>query len=161
MHADDPAIRPGSPSVFDFDVLFKEVDRLYADLARGCGLSDCAYWVMYALEAEGGVATQRVLVGRLGYTKQTINSAVRSLARRGLVSLGFSEGSRLSKDVALTEEGRAFVRERVRPAMDAEVRAFATLSAADQGELLRLATAYAGAVREQVEAMGLEAGEAR
>lgn len=29
--------------VTDLDLVYREIDKLYARLARGCGLSDCAY----------------------------------------------------------------------------------------------------------------------
>lgn len=31
------------------DCLYNETDRLYNGFARSCGLSECAYWVMYEI----------------------------------------------------------------------------------------------------------------
>ena len=36
------------------DLLYNEVDKLYHAYARGCGLSDCAYWMLYDIERAGG-----------------------------------------------------------------------------------------------------------
>ena len=32
------------------DCLYNETDRLYNGFARSCGLSECAYWVMYEID---------------------------------------------------------------------------------------------------------------
>lgn len=32
---------------------YKEQDDLYRAVARQCGLSDCAFWVLYALRESG------------------------------------------------------------------------------------------------------------
>lgn len=145
---------PTDASVKDLDMLYKETDKLYARIARGCGLSDCAYWVMYAIEVAGGKATQRELAEQLSYSKQTVNSAVRTLEVRGLVELAFAPGSKRSKDVSFTEDGVAFVRERIAPAMDIERQAFASLEPAERVELVRLAMKYARAVDDELARSG-------
>lgn len=88
-----------------FDRLYRKTDRLYYDMAHTCGLSESAYWVMYAIYASGGTATVRSLVEECVASKQTINSALRSLEAKGLVEMSFCEGSKKSKSVAL-EGGR-------------------------------------------------------
>ena len=39
--------------VRDLDVLYQETDRLYYLLARGCGLSESAYWTLYDVDIAG------------------------------------------------------------------------------------------------------------
>ena len=92
-------------SARDIDVLYRESDKLYYELARDCGLSETAYWIMYALEVSGGSVTQRQIAGDFSYSKQTVNSALKTLEARGLVELAPAEGDRRSKLVSLTEEG--------------------------------------------------------
>ena len=43
--------------VRDLDVLYQETDRLYYLLARGCGLSESAYWTLYDVDIAGGETT--------------------------------------------------------------------------------------------------------
>lgn len=86
-----------APSVADLDMLYKETDRLYVELSRGSGLSACAYWVMYAIEVGGGTVTQRQIIDRIYYPKQTVNSAVRSLEGKGLLVLAAADADRRSK----------------------------------------------------------------
>lgn len=132
------------------DRLYHETDRLYYGIARDCGLSECAYWLMYALEEAQGTSTLSSLAERWCYSKQTVSSAVKTLQTRGLVEMSFSEGSRKCKDVSLTDAGRAFSQERVVPAMEAEQRAFETLSTQERAEFLRLIVHYTRAIHDEI-----------
>lgn len=152
-HTATRAVAPGAaadpakePSVCDIDVIYQETDRLYYELARGCGLSDSAYWILYDVEVAGGRIPQRSIGAAHSLSRQTVNSSIKSLEARGLVRLEFEPGSRKHKDVLLTDEGEAFCKERVVPAMRAEERAFMSLSARDRREFVRLVRAYADAV---------------
>ena len=141
----------GQPaSAREIDVLYRESDKLYYELARGCGLSETAYWIMYALEVSGGSVTQRQIAGDFSYSKQTVNSALKTLEARGLVTLAPAESDRRTKLVSLTSAGRAFADERIRPAIAAEDRAFAALAPVERAELLRLVRAYADAIETEV-----------
>ena len=145
-------------SARDIDVLYRESDKLYYELARDCGLSETAYWIMYALEVSGGSVTQRQIAGDFSYSKQTVNSSLKTLEARGLVELAPAEGDRRSKLVSLTAAGRAFADERIRPAIAAEDRAFTRLAPAERAELVRLVRAYADAI--DAELTGLREGRA-
>lgn len=137
---------------FELDLLYNEVDKLYHAYARGCGLSDCAYWMLYDLERAGGSLPLSKLGDSWSYSKQTINSALKSLETRGLIELAFIEGSRKSKVATFTDEGRAFSTERIIPAIHAEERAFSALTKQEQAELVRLVRRYADALEQQITA---------
>lgn len=134
----------------DLDVLYNDIDKLYHGYARECGLSDCAYWMMYDLLLSDGNRPLAAMTSKWAYSKQTINSAIKTLAARGLVSLAFAEGSRKSKVVEFSEEGRAFARRHIQPAVDAERRAFSALAAAEQLELLNLVGRFARALEDEL-----------
>lgn len=137
-------------SAREIDVLYRESDKLYYELARDCGLSETAYWIMYALEVSGGSVTQRQIAGDFSYSKQTVNSALKTLEARDLVTLAPAEDDRRAKLVSLTPAGRAFADERIRPAIAAEDRAFTSLAPAERAELLRLVRAYASAIDAEI-----------
>lgn len=127
-----------SPSVVDFDRQINQLDQVYAGFSRACGLSECAFWMLLDTAAYGGEATLARLRGEWCYSKQTINSALKTLANRGLATLDFVEGSRKSKLVRLTPSGRAFAERYTDPAIEAEKRAFESLGAEERNELMRL-----------------------
>ena len=134
----------------ELDLLYNEIDKLYHTYARGCGLSDCAYWMLYDLVLAGGELPLARLTTSWSYSKQTINSALKTLQANGLIELSYVEGSRKSKRALLTQAGRAFSEECIAPAIRAERRAFEVLDADEQHTLVRLVRRYADALEEQI-----------
>lgn len=122
-----------------FTQLVKRQDDLYHRYAVFCGLSDPAIWVLYALYADGDeIYTQNDLVSMWFYPKQTINYAVSCLVKQGLVGLSQLSGSRNSKAISLTEEGRCLCEEKIRPLILAEERSLTRLGEDGQQLLLKL-----------------------
>ena len=148
MRADDR-----TASARELDVLYQKTDKIYYEFARGCGISETAYWILYAIEVSGGQVAQSQVANDYSYSKQTVNSALKTLEAKGLVELSFAEGSRRSKVVSLTPAGRAFCDERIVPAIQAEDRAFSTLTDAERAEFLRLARAYTDAIDRELAAL--------
>lgn len=114
-------------SPVDFDRMLNGLDRIYSEFARTCGLSDCAYWMLVDTSAAGGSVAVSRLTSEWFYSKQTINSAIKTLRARGLATLEFAEGSRKNKVVRLTEEGVQFAKRYALPAQKAEQQAFEAL----------------------------------
>lgn len=136
----------------DFDRMLNGLDRVYSGFARACGLSDCAYWVLVDTSAAGGSVAVSQLTSEWYYSKQTINSAIKTLAARGLATLEFAEGSRKNKVVCLTEEGKLFAERYALPAQEAEQRAFAALEPWEQRELMRIIEKFSHALSDECEA---------
>ena len=155
-----PACRAKSagPSARELDYLYNEIDKLYHVYAHGCGVSDCAYWMLYDLEVAGGALPVAELTQSWSYSKQTINSALKTLRERGLVELPYIEGSRKSKQACLTDAGRAFSAKHIVPAVRAEERAFSFLSGVEQAELIRLVRRYVDALEAQLAAVERASG---
>ena len=76
-------------SPVDFDRMLNGLDRIYSEFARACGLSDCAYWMLVDTSAAGGSVAVSRLTSEWFYSKQTINSAIKTLRARGLATLEF------------------------------------------------------------------------
>lgn len=98
----------GAVKLVDFDRLLNGLDHIYSEFSRACGLSDCAYWMLVDTSTAGGSIAVSRLTSEWFYSKQTINSAIKTLTARGFATLEFAEGSRKNKVVSLTEEGRRF-----------------------------------------------------
>ena len=127
------------------DCLYNETDRLYNGFARSCGLSECAYWVMYEIEVSSGSASLRGMAEAFSLSKQTLSSAVKSLEAKGLIELSFEEGSRKNKVASCTE--------RIVPAIEAESRAFGSLEPEERKRLVALVSMYARAIRRELDAL--------
>ena len=91
----------------ELDYLYKEADRIYYGFARRCGLSTCAYWMMYDIERAGGAMALRSLTDSWAFSKQTINSSVRNLEKQGFIYL--KQGIGREKNIFLRDMGRGLV----------------------------------------------------
>lgn len=110
-----------------FNRSWKELDRAYHEIARRSGLSDCAFWILYALKDADTAMPQNDLSQVWMYSRQTVSSTLRQLEDRGLVTVRYATGSRRDKEIALTDEGARFADTHVVPAMAAEKQALTAL----------------------------------
>lgn len=139
-------------SPVDFDRMLNGLDRIYSEFARTCGLSDCAYWMLVDTSAAGGSVAVSRLTSEWFYSKQTINSAIKTLRARGLATLEFAEGSRKNKVVRLTEEGVRFAKRYALPAQKAEQQAFEALEPWEQREIMRLIGKFSQVLGDECDA---------
>ena len=84
----------------------KQFDALYRNAGALFGLPDCAMWVLYFLSSTEDELSQQDLIEKMMFPKQTVNSAVVTLAKKGLLELSSIPGTRNKKKLALTEAGK-------------------------------------------------------
>lgn len=128
---------------------YKEMDAIYHNLALRFGLSDTSFWILYILSETEEAITQYDLCNDWNYSKQTVNSAIASLERAGYVVKKQTFDARNRKILALTEEGKAFVRRTVERVKAAELNALRGLSCEEFTELLRLNEKYLQLFRKE------------
>lgn len=133
----------------DFDRLLNGLDHIYSEFSRACGLSDCAYWMLVDTSTAGGSVAVSRLTSEWFYSKQTINSAIKTLTARGFATLEFAEGSRKNKVVRLTEAGMRFAEQYALPAQEAEQQAFEVLEPWEQREIMRLIEKFSHALGDE------------
>lgn len=139
-------------TLVDFDRMLNGLDHIYSEFSRACGLSDCAYWMLVDTGTAGGSIAVSRLTSEWFYSKQTVNSAIKTLTARGFATLEFAEGSRKNKVVRLTEEGMRFAEQYALPAQGAEQRAFETLEPWEQREIMRLIGKFSQALGDECDA---------
>ena len=141
-----------------YNELYKEQDELYRAAARGFGLSDCAFWVLYALREADRPLTQSDVCAAVYQPKQTVHSALKKLMAEGYLQL--TEGrDRRSKHLVLTEQGEALVRRTVDPVMAAETAAMNTMTETEQAQFLALCRRYNAALRQYLPRAGAQTKE--
>lgn len=133
----------------DFDRLLNRLDHIYSEFSRACGLSDCAYWMLVDTSTAGGSIAVSRMTSEWFYSKQTINSAIKTLTARGFATLEFAEGSRKNKVVRLTEAGVRFAEQYALPAQEAEQQAFEVLEPWEQREIMRLIEKFSHALGDE------------
>ena len=76
---------------------FNECNALYHAAAQQCGLSDAAFWTLYALVTSCDPLTQNRIAADWGIPKQTLNSAVAAMVKKGLLALCPGKGAHSGK----------------------------------------------------------------
>ena len=129
----------------------KEQDAIYHGVAVRHGLSDTALWVLYILHITPGDCTQQALIRQCFFSKQTVNTAVFGLVKKGYLTLEMIPGTRNLKRLLLTEEGNAIVAETAQPMREAEKRAYGSLSDAELEQYLALTERLTRSLRKEME----------
>ncbi len=119
----------------------KKLDDVYRSAAKSCGISECAFWILYTLRVEEKSFTQAEICEFLIEPKQTVNSALKKLETEGY--LARTSGADLrSKHVALTEKGEQFARTWIDRVPEAEAAALGAMPEEERDELIRLTGRY-------------------
>ena len=118
-----------------YNQLLKACDTLYHNAAAAAGLSDCAFWILYAVQDSDHTCTQSEICDTSSLPRQTVNSALKKLEKDGYLTLERIGGS-VSKAIHLTDAGRALVQKHLLPVMEAEQRACAAFTDAEKRQFL-------------------------
>ena len=122
----------------EFNRLYKETDHIYTRYAASQGISTTTMCVLYSLYINLSPCTQTQLVEDWGIPMQTINSCLKAMEKGGAIRLEFADGSRKSKRILLTEQGREMSKSIIAPLVDAENRALDALNSAERRQLMEL-----------------------
>ncbi|MBR0031563.1 MAG: hypothetical protein IJP61_04690 [Treponema sp.] len=98
-------------------------DSLYRRVSASFEISACAMWIFYYLLAFDEGMTQVELSEVMMFPKQTINSAVSQLAKSGMVTLEAVPGTRNSKKVLLTKQGKKLAEKTASRLLSSEIKA--------------------------------------
>ena len=88
----------------------KILDELYHSYAASVHLSDTAFWILYIAWTQGDGCTQKEICDSWSYSRQTINTALKNLERRGILCLKTAEGNRKTKRIYFSPEGKSLCR---------------------------------------------------
>lgn len=133
---------PFSERLSAFNQLYKEMNEFYHIYAKRKGVSDTVLWLMYALCEKNSSCTQRELCNELHYPPQTVNSALKTMEKKGLIKLCPVDGNKKNKSVILTDKGLALSKETVYPLIIHESNAFSDLSDDEREALIKTTDKY-------------------
>lgn len=136
--------------IIKFNLLFKQYDDIYRSAARNFDMPELALWILYVLR-EKEKCTQKDLGDMLLQPKQSIHSALRTLAADEYVILKCSETNRKNKDIHLTEKGTALAENTADKIVYAERKAFLTLTDKERETILNLFEQLSSALREEMQ----------
>lgn len=109
-------------AVSQINYLSSEIDALYHQASLKLGISDSVSIVLYTVYVAGECCLLRDIYKKSGISKQTVNSAIRSLEADNILFLEQHTGR--AKKVVLTAHGKDFAKETVGKLFEAEIRIF-------------------------------------
>lgn len=95
--------------------LLKELDYFIHLEASSLGLSDSAYTILYAIGSREEGCSQKEIADVCFLSKQTINSAVKALSKKGLIELKKGKGG-----ITLKREGKEYYEKNIAPFVQLE-----------------------------------------
>ena len=134
-----------------YNWLYKESNAIYHRLAGYFGLSDTAFWLLYSLRETDRPLKQAELCSILCSSKQTVNSALKSLEGEGYIRLESAQGDRRSKEVFLTEAGSELAAASVDRVLAIEEQAALRLSPEERLAILALERRHVEALWQEAE----------
>ncbi|MCI8390208.1 MAG: winged helix-turn-helix transcriptional regulator [Roseburia sp.] len=126
-------------SLRKYNTLYRETDSLYHMVAVRSGLSDTAFWILYAICEFGDGCLQRDICSALYVSKQTVHSAICRMEDEGYLFLEAGRGR--DKHIRLTKQGEKLIEEKIAPVIEKENDVFDQMGAGNQ-EMLRLMEEY-------------------
>lgn len=128
----------------------KELTAIYHSAAIKYGISDSELWVWYALLVWGGEYSQQDICDIWSLPKQTVNSVITNLTKKGYVFLEPVPGTRNRKIIRLTEAGKAFGENSVLHIYEAETRAIGKMPEQELKTFIALMGKYITLLREEI-----------
>ena len=142
-----------------FNKFYREMDEFYHKTAMKCGISDSAFWILYAICECGEECTQKEIGAKFAVSKQTIHSAIRKLEQDGILYL--KQGNGRDKYICLTQEGEKFVEKYIAPVISVENEVFMKLGEVKSKKMLEAAEEYLNLLRDGYAAQNEEKGKNR
>lgn len=133
----------------EYNLIYKELNDIYHDIALKTGLSDSAFDIFYTIAVMGNGCLQRDICQMTFLSKQTIHSSVQKLERNGYIYLKSGKGR--SMHIFLTPAGEELITEKILPVIAIEQKSFEDITPKETEELLRLNRKYASKLRENVQ----------
>lgn len=138
-----------SKEIKRFNHLISETEALYHEIALKLGLSDSAMQILYTICNNGESCPLQEICRISGISKQTINSSLRKLEADNIVHLEQISGK--SKNVCLTEKGKALAESTVAKLITAENEVFSSWFDSDLNKYLELTELYLTEMKKKSE----------
>ena len=138
-------------AIHRINYLTSELDALYHTMSQKLGISDSVSRILYTIYDSGNTCPLCDVYKKTGISKQTVNSAIRSLETDGVLFLVPYEGR--SKKIVLTDKGEELVRNTAARLFAAEARVFAGWSTEETDCYLHLIEKFVTGFRKEAEAL--------
>lgn len=137
------------------DQQMKELAGVYRGAISKSGMSENEFWIWYGLLVLDGEYSQQDLSDMWSLSRQTVNTIIGNLVKRGYVSLEVVPGTRNRKIIRLLPEGKKYGGSVVMPIFEAEVRAVGKLPEEERQACIMLLGKYIGLLKEELNESGI------
>lgn len=137
-----------SKKIQKVNCILTETTGLYHKLNVALGLSDSVSDILYLIYANDGSYPVRELCAELSMPKQTVNSALRSLEKDGILFLEIYSGR--NKRAVLTEKGKKFCKDTVASIFQMENTVFAEFTVSEIEAFVSLHEKYNAAISKYI-----------
>lgn len=136
-----------SHALAGFNKFYKEINDIYHEIALNAGLSDSSFDILYSIFELGDGCLQSDIRKISFLPKQTINSSIHNLEKKGYIY--FSNGTGRAKHINLTDEGKILIREKIYPIIKCENNSFSLLTEHEQTFVLNIFDKYIHSLRTE------------
>lgn len=133
-----------------YNKIYKEMDIVYHNYAKSCGLSDMAYWILYSIAESDEYFTQRDFCNDWFFAPQTVNSALKDLEKKDIIFLESVPGNKKNKLIKPTENGKKIIESVIIPLIETECESFEALSKEECELLLSTTKKYISVLKDKV-----------
>lgn len=129
--------------------LRNELDCLYHNIAQNFGITDTIFWIFSVLSDMEMDISQADLCNNWYYSKQTINSAVSTMIKKGWIELETIPNTRNKKRIILTETGEDFCHMVIGETVEIELAAYSEFTQDERENFIRMFEKMNGYMRKE------------
>ena len=111
------------------------IDDLYSAYQKRTGLSDAEFWCIYSAY-KGECEYQHEISRHMFMNKQTVNSALKQLEKKGLIQMIIPQENQRVRRIVLTPSGKKFAHKYLDYIGELEEKAWESLSAGERLAIL-------------------------
>lgn len=116
----------------------KETEEIYHKIAKHYNMSDTCFWIIYILYEEDRSCTQKEICDYWSCTKQTVNSAIKTLEQLKYIQNGCEENGKINKKICLTKKGKIIAEKTVKQVMEMEDKVYKCISEEELDTVIEL-----------------------
>ncbi len=128
-----------------------DINALYHEAACRMGLSDTVMNILYIICENDDSCLQSEISKSTGISRKTINSALQKMKQEGLLEI--QQGSGRNTVIALTDVGKALVKEKMYPIFEMERKIWNDWSKEEQVQYLKLTEKYRDGLKKYLPEM--------
>lgn len=123
-----------------YNELFNKMTGVYRIIVKQYDMSECQFWILYALTEEQKPLTQSELMRYINFPKQTIHSAIHKLIDENIILLQEINGNK--KSYVLSKQGKELSEKTVQIVIQDEINVFEQFTEEERQQFLSLTQKY-------------------